>query len=159
MDLFDASASNISLTDLKNMLSDSLAECYKRSSDPLAFYNLVSPVFETDDVIDYSIRTGLYNVEFTNWRVDDDSCTLDFDYQVLESVLGSTTSNLSLVAPTIDNLEVGLQTDDFSLAGVTHTVTVIATNSFYQCEQKDFQVVLHSCLDNTIQLASDYDVL
>ena len=43
-------------------------------------------VFETDDVIDYEIGSGLYNAAFTDWLVSGNVCEVDMLYQVRETV-------------------------------------------------------------------------
>ena len=124
MDISAASASSISLNGVKNMLSTELAQCSQKSSaTPLT---LVDPVFESDDLIDYEIGSGLYNVAFSDWYVSGNTCTIDFEYRTMESVAGVETFDLSLSDPTSLNLNVGLQTSDLSLTDIHQTVTVLA---------------------------------
>ena len=67
-------------------------------------------------------------MDFTDWykAVSGFTCSIEFEYQTMESISGQQTSNLALTDPTSLSLSVGIETSDTSLADVDHTVTVFA---------------------------------
>lgn len=69
---------------------------------------VVDAVFDEDDYVVYQIDSGQYNVQFTDWYVEDGSCTITWQYLTRETVAGQETSNLSLVSPTATSLFVGV---------------------------------------------------
>ena len=103
-------------------------------------YTFVDPVFDLDDIYDYSLDSGLQNAPFTNWLVTGNTCLIEFGYMTKETLAGVPSANLNLVDPTGTNLNIGMQSSDLTLEGVVHTVTVLAISPSYQCAQKDFLV-------------------
>ena len=60
---------------------------------------------------------------------------------VRETVNGGVTSNLSLIAPTSQNLNIGMQSSDTAIKDVLHTVQVLAkSKTGLQCKSRAFNV-------------------
>ena len=124
--------------------SHDFTACNAHSADD-TFYDFIEAIFEGDDIIEYEIGSSTYNVPFTDWLIDDGSCTMDLVYDVREFISGVASTNLNVVVPTFSNLNVGIESSDLSIVGVDHTVTVMYTTNAYQCLQKDFTVKPYSC--------------
>lgn len=86
MDLSLASVSAVSLGDWETFLQPAYEYCTTKGG--LASYTLLDPVFELDDMIDYKIASGPYDIAFTDWQVSPPVCTIEFEYMTRETLAG-----------------------------------------------------------------------
>ena len=107
-----------------------LTTCAATSADE-TYYDFVAAIFDGDDIFEYELAAGAKNVDFTNndWKVNGDTCTVDFIYTVK---IGPAVT-ITATTPTTASKIITIDSSDLALNEVDQKVTVLARTPSYQC--------------------------
>ena len=93
----------------------------------------INPIFDTDDIVTYSIGSGPYSVDFSasDWQESGNTCSVDLVYQILVTESGNPTTDLTATTPTSLSKVIDIQSAVSAISEIDHTVKVLAkTPSF-----------------------------